>query len=264
MDHIIIRETSSEMRAIARKALNGNWRLIIVALAVNYLLVSTLPLLIDELIPGAVYNYYNETLGETVPVPIVSTLYSLLLTGPFEVGLMSFFIYFFRRRELHLGHLFDGFEHFVKATFLMIMVGVYTFLWSLLFIVPGIIAALRYSQAFYILADHPEMSVGECIRLSKHYMAGNKGKYFAFSLSYFGWILLSAIPFVLCPVFDGILYIIADFVVSIPMFAALGYLQTGMVVFYELLSGNLMARPSTPLTPLSEEAQEIPKNEFDF
>lgn len=270
MENIIIRETSSEMRAIARKALRGNWLMVIAAVALNYFLISTLPILIDELIPGAVYNYYNESLGETVPLPIVSTLYSIFLIGPLNVGFASFFIFFFRRRELHMGHLFDGFEHFFKAVILVIEIGFYVFMWSLLFIIPGIIAAFRYSQAFYILADHPEISVGDCIRLSKHYMKGNKGKYFAFSLSYFGWILLSAIPYMLCPDLNGVWFILADFVFSAPSFFVLAYMETGLVVFYELLSGNLMAKPEEPVNPhisaVPNLVDEQPKqdDEFDF
>ena len=97
-------------------------------------------------------------------------LYSILLTGPFQVGVASFFIYFFRKRELHAGHLFDGFEYFIKAILLTIVVGIKIFLWSLLLIVPGIIAALRYSQAYYVLADHPEYSVRQCIAVSKEYI----------------------------------------------------------------------------------------------
>lgn len=264
--NIIIRETSSEIRAIARNALKGNWKTVAMTMMLYYLLVTTLPLAIDELIPGAVFSSYSEALGENIEYPVVSTLYSLLLTGPFEVGLCSFLIYFVRRKEVQSGHLFDGFEHFVKSILLTFVIGFYVFCWSLLFIIPGLVAAFRYSQAYYILADHPELSVGECIRRSKEMMTGNKGKLFVLELTFIGWAILSGIPVAFLPDWSGVAYILADFLASIPYFFFLAYFSTGRAVFYELASGNLMARPAPldPLTPPSEENQDIPKNEFDF
>lgn len=245
MEHIIIRETCSEIRTIARKALRGNWLGVVVAMAIYYLLMITLPNAIDVLIPGASINTYNETLDENITFPMVSTLYSIFLTGPFELGVASFFIYFFRKRELHPGHLFDGFEHFFKAVILTVLIGLRVFFWSLLLVIPGIIAAIRYSQAFYILADHPEYSAGECIRQSKAYMAGNKGKYCLLLLSFIGWALLAGVAAIPLDYISltGVSLLVADYIVSIPHFFYLAYLGVGQIVFYELVSGNLMARP---------------------
>ena len=193
MEHIIIRETCSEMRAIARRALRGNWKGVAVAMALYYLLMVSIPSILDIFLPGATIDSLSEVTGETVSMPFVSSIYTIILTGPFELGVVSFFIYFFRRRELHPGHLFDGFEHFIKAVLLTFAIGIRILLWSLLLIVPGLIAAFRYSQAFYILADHPEYSVRECINQSKHYMEGNKGKLLLFALSFLGWAILYSI-----------------------------------------------------------------------
>ena len=70
--------------------------------------------------------------------------------------------------------LFTGFDYFVKAALLRLVTSILILLWTLLFIVPGIIAAIRYSQAFYILADHPDKDIMECIEDSKYLMQGNK------------------------------------------------------------------------------------------
>ncbi len=101
-----------------------------------------------------------------------------------------------RGQEAGFGELFDGFGNFFKLIWLNILMSIYVFLWSLLFVIPGIIAAYRYSVAVYIMLENPEYSASECIRLSKQMMDGHKLEYFMLELSFIGWILLSAIPFV--------------------------------------------------------------------
>ncbi|MDP4172279.1 MAG: DUF975 family protein, partial [Bacillota bacterium] len=67
---------------------------------------------------------------------------------------------------------------------------IYILLWSLLFIIPGIIKAISYSQTFFLLKDHPEYTVTEAITESKRRMKGYKGKYFLLGLSFIGWMFL--------------------------------------------------------------------------
>ena len=86
--------------------------------------------------------------------------------------------------------IFGGFNQFGKVFLLNLAIGFFTFLWSLLFLIPGIIAAFRYSQAFYVLMDNPEMGVMDCIRRSKELMRDNKLDLFILRLSFFGWVLL--------------------------------------------------------------------------
>lgn len=66
-------------------------------------------------------------------------------------------------------------------------------MWSLLLVIPGIIATYRYSLAFYVLCDNPGMSVTECVNESKRLMDGHKGRLFCLHLSFIGWRLLSAL-----------------------------------------------------------------------
>lgn len=81
-----------------------------------------------------------------------------------------------------------------KIILLQLLTVLFVFLWSLLFVIPGIIAAYRYSQANYILLDHPELSPLECIRRSKEMMDGHKLDRFVLDWSFFGWYLLFSIP----------------------------------------------------------------------
>ena len=92
-----------------------------------------------------------------------------------------------------VGELFSRFDFFGKALLLNLYTALLTFLWSLLLVIPGIIATYRYSLAFYVLCDNPEMSVTECVNESKRLMDGHKGRLFCLHLSFIGWRLLSAL-----------------------------------------------------------------------
>lgn len=94
------------------------------------------------------------------------------------------------------GNLFDGFGLFFKILWLNIRMGIVIFLWSLLFVVPGIIAAYKYSMSFYVLLDHPDWSAKMCMRESKRIMQGHKWELFVLELSFIGWNLLTIVPFV--------------------------------------------------------------------
>ncbi len=87
-------------------------------------------------------------------------------------------------------NLFDGFAMFFRIIWLYIVEGIFVFLWSMLFFFPGIIALYRYRMAIYLLLEHPEMSVMDCIRESKRLMKGHKWELFVFDLSFIGWALL--------------------------------------------------------------------------
>ena len=101
-----------------------------------------------------------------------------------------------RRLPAAAGTLFDGFGIFFRVIWLEIVMAVFVLLWSLLLIVPGIIAGYRYRFALYILIDDPTKGALQCIRESKELTYGHKGELFVLDLSFLGWSLLSAIPFV--------------------------------------------------------------------
>ena len=242
MYNIIVRETSSEIRAIARSSLKGCWPQVAIGVFLYYVMTTTIPVLLGYLMPFASYQYYNELFGQSISLSYVARLYNLVLTGAFELGLCSFMIGFFRRRESNPAGIFNGFESFPKAFCLFIVQNFFIALWTLLLIVPGIIAAIRYSQAFYVLADNPDKGIMECIEDSKRMMNGNKGKFFCLILSFIGWTILSALPSAFLPVSPGIVGEIIDLVYSIPVFFMLTYLYVARVVFYDLASGHLVAK----------------------
>ena len=77
-----------------------------------------------------------------------------------------------------------------RAIEVPLLVNVYTFLWTLLFIIPGIVKSYSYAMAIYISKDKPELSAEECIQESRRMMSGHKGKLFLLDLSYIGWGIL--------------------------------------------------------------------------
>lgn len=114
----------------------------------------------------------------------------------FSLGFIIFLLNSIRRAAPVWGNLLDGFGMIWRFIALSILQWVFVFLWSLLLVVPGIIASYRYRMAVYLLIDHPEMSPMDCIRESKRMMVGHKGELFTLDLSFIGWSLLCNIPFV--------------------------------------------------------------------
>jgi len=94
------------------------------------------------------------------------------------------------------GTLFDLFEYFFRYLWLEIVIGFFIILWSMLLVIPGIIAAYRYSMALFVFFDDPDKSAMQCIQESKEMMRGRKLRLFILDLSMIGWILLSVIPLV--------------------------------------------------------------------
>lgn len=112
------------------------------------------------------------------------------------VGFSLFVMNSVRRNQPAIGNLLDGFGMFPRVLFLIILQIVFIFLWSLLLVIPGIIAAYRYSFAVYVMIDHPEMSAMDCLRESKRLTTGYKRQLFLLDLSFIFWFLLTMIPIV--------------------------------------------------------------------
>jgi uncharacterized membrane protein len=100
-----------------------------------------------------------------------------------------------RGRDLELKALTYGFHNFAKVWCLQFFLGLYTFLWSLLLIIPGIVKAYSYAMASYILADNPAMDANGAITRSRELMRGNKWRLFCLDLSFIGWGILACLSF---------------------------------------------------------------------
>ena len=187
-------KTNSEIRQETKALMKGNWGAG-VGICLLLLLFSCTASIFGSII--------NILAGENAIVlkligELVSSLASILLIYPISFSLMMMFLHFVRNEEkLHVGGLFKGFSktYYGKSIGLNLLMVIFTFLWSLLFIIPGLIKSLAYSLAPYILADNPELSANEAINQSVEMMKGYKGKLFLMWLGYFGLGMVSIIFF---------------------------------------------------------------------
>ncbi len=116
----------------------------------------------------------------------------LLLGGPLYVGFYSSYLAQYRTGKTGIEKLFDGFtSHLGERIVANLLVTLYTFLWSLLFVIPGIIKGYSYAMTYFIMQDHPELSAGEAIDRSKAMMNGHKWELFCLEFSFIGWFLLA-------------------------------------------------------------------------
>jgi uncharacterized membrane protein len=152
---------------MARESLKGKWGLAIGTFVV-YMLISVV----------------------LQVIPVVGTIAPLIISGPFALGLAVFSLSISRKQDAKLEQIFQGFNNFGTALGAYLLMILFTFLWMLLLIIPGIIAAISYSMTFYILADDNSIGAMDAINKSKKMMDGYKWKYFCLGLRFLGWALL--------------------------------------------------------------------------
>ena len=129
-------------------------------------------------------------------IPIVGSFANYFLLSPaFSVSLIMVYFKVCDYQEIKIGDIFEGFYHFWGAFKVLFLVNLFTSLWSLLFIIPGIIKSYSYSMALYIWTENKEMGALEAIRKSKEIMEGHKMDLFVLHLSFIGWYLLTCITF---------------------------------------------------------------------
>ncbi|WP_044279091.1 DUF975 family protein [Candidatus Cloacimonas acidaminovorans] len=165
--------TYNEIRYNAREYLKGKWNnpcaLIFLILAIINLGVSA--------------------------IPYLGSVVSLLISGPLALGMAIIFLKLVRGEEISVEMIFAGFKDFTRSLTAGLLIFIYVFLWSLLLIIPGIIASFSYAMTFFIMADNPNLSANEAIKARKEMMRGHKTDLFLLELSFIGWILLSVLSF---------------------------------------------------------------------
>lgn len=127
-------------------------------------------------------------------VLVVAIIYSIFVGSVIEVGGCRFFTVN-ASQDANIKELFSGFTggNYMRNVSTQFFRSLYTFLWTLLFIIPGIVKAYEYLMIPYILADNPNISREEAFELSKRMMDGHKWDTFVLDLSFIGWALLSSI-----------------------------------------------------------------------
>jgi len=114
----------------------------------------------------------------------------LIIGGPFALGISIFSLAISRGEDARIEQLFKGFNNFGTSLGAYLLMMLFVLLWTLLLIIPGIIAGLSYSMTFFIIADDNTIGSMEAIDKSKNMMMGYKWKLFRLYLRFFGWGLL--------------------------------------------------------------------------
>lgn len=112
---------------------------------------------------------------------------------PTSVGMCAYYLKLVRGQEFSMDDLKAYYPAFFKLLVLDLLVALFTFLWGILLVIPGIIAAISYSMVYYICVDKEELEALDTIKESKEMMKGYKLDYFILKLSFIGWLLL--VPF---------------------------------------------------------------------
>lgn len=118
---------------------------------------------------------------------------SLFLDGVLTVGVAFVLLRALRSEDFKFADMFSGFNNFGTNCLASILKRIFTLLWTLLFIIPGIIKSYSYSMTSYILADRPELTATEAIKESQRIMNGHKADLFVLRLSFIGWLLLCVV-----------------------------------------------------------------------
>ena len=115
---------------------------------------------------------------------------AFILGGTLQLGYADFLLKQHDGKHIRFNDLFSKFDLFGTGFAQRFLRSLYTFLWSLLFIIPGIIKGYAYAMTPFILAEHPNMTVSQAIRLSEELMDGYKSELFVLDLTFIGWNIL--------------------------------------------------------------------------
>ena len=187
-------QLNSELRAQARERLEGKWG--------TFVLMTFLMLVIQTIlqIPGYIGSLLEVLSPENVLASLsfsnISNILSLLAL-PLSWGLTVSLLRNHREESVDLENLFDGFRggRYTRVFCALFLVQLFTFLWALLLIIPGIIKAFSYALTPYILLDEPELTARQAITRSCEIMQGRRWKLFCLYFSFIGWGILCLLTF---------------------------------------------------------------------
>ncbi|GAA0085566.1 DUF975 family protein [Clostridium sp. CTA-7] len=175
-----------ELKSKAKEQLRGRW-------GVALITVFVANLIINSSITKETIDFFGE-FSSSVSISI--NIISLLFGGVISVGLSKFLLNFItNNEEPQFKDLFSNFNIYFKTLGLYILMMLAIGIATLFLIIPGIIVALMFSQAFYILAEDPSKGIFECLEESSNIMSGHKWDFFVLELSFIGWWLLAILTF---------------------------------------------------------------------
>ena len=209
---------AADFRRIAREALSGKWMIAVLVGLVAMLLGGAssggpeVKLNIDASGANASFEFAGQTnfstgggldseigaflVGSAIYITlaaIVMAVVYFVLGSIISVGYARFNLDLVDRGEPGFETLFGYFSYWKTTAIARLLQSVYILLWSLLFIIPGIIATYSYAMTEFILAENPDLTASEAIARSKEMMSGNRWRLFCLHFSFIGWDILSSL-----------------------------------------------------------------------
>lgn len=180
-------KNSSFFRTVARQSLTGKWGTAILAGIIASMLGATDGFSVNIDTDFESVNIFTPAMASAMLVSIALTL---IVGSIVAVGYASFNIKLIDGKYVSVGDLFSYFSHFKTVVLTALLKFAKVFFWTLLFIIPGIIASYNYALSDYILAENPELTPSQALEKSKTMMYGNRFRLFCLELSFIGWAFL--------------------------------------------------------------------------
>ena len=236
---------TSQIRTVARRALQDKWGIALFVALVAVILGGANAAIspsftaqannaydtINGFIGFPSYSTYipfelhSDFMGGHTYLGVIAGIYglmTLIVGGAVRQGLCQFNINLIKKdAPADFDILFSKFSNFGKCFLLNFAMGIYIFAWTLLLVIPGIIATYRYAMAPYIMAQNPDIGVLDAINQSTELMRGHKSQLFWLDLTFIGWGLLSV------------------FTLGIGFLWLNPYMESARAIFYLELTGQL-------------------------
>lgn len=142
-------------------------------------------------------QFYSEILsclGIVSTVLIAFSIVRFIIGGAAQLGYAKFYLKLVDEEEASFFNLFTQFRRIGDGICMILLRALYVLLWSMLFIIPGIIKSYSYAMTPYILAENPEMTANDAITKSRRIMQENKWRLFCLDFSFIGWEMLCLLP----------------------------------------------------------------------
>lgn len=190
----------SDYRRIARENLEGNWGQSVAIAFVAALFGAvvagsgfTFEINMDAEYMQHLPRFILSVLGAIASVAGILSLAQFILGGTVQLGYTQILLKQYHHREFDISELFSQFHRFKQGFLQSFLRILYTALWALLLVIPGIIAHYKYAMTPFLMTDNPNMTAREAMAASTELMDGHKGELFTLGLTFIGWDILACL-----------------------------------------------------------------------
>lgn len=193
--------TREELKSKAKIDLKGKWlKSVLVIVIIAILSALVLPVIRSGMNGDEVNPFWF----------LMMVLLGIFVLSPMQVGIWYYFINNTKNKEEYKDIFMPFSNSYINVIITQLLMGIYTMLWSLLFVIPGIIKSYEYRMIPFIIAENPGISYKEAFKLSKEMTMGNKMKMFVLDLSFIGWAILGILAFGVGAIFVDV-YVMATY-----------------------------------------------------